>query len=258
MIPVDVNQKNVLQWLYFGLLEAWRILLATLRREGSRELGVARAVERDARAGDPDSVLAVMDTYAENHRFLMNVGVEKGEVLARTLEATGASRVLELGAYCGYSAVLIGRHLARTGGELVSLEVSSANAAVARRVVAHAGLSHVVDIRVGPAARLIPTLMGPFDVVFIDHWKDDYLSDLHRIEDADLLRPGSRIVADNVGVFGRALRSYLEYVRTSAHLRSSHHALPMEYNADIGDGVEVTVWNEVSFPRAVPSSVAAR
>ncbi len=108
MIPITIHRRNAFQWLLFGLLELRRIIVAFFTRSGSREEEVIRCVEERAVPGNPDSVLATMDAFARERRFLMNVGEEKGEILLDTLSSSGATRALELGAYCGYSAVLMG------------------------------------------------------------------------------------------------------------------------------------------------------
>ena len=242
MIPITLDRHNSVHWLKFGSTELWRVIKALVVGAQGRELAVTRHVERTARKGDPESVIASMDAFAKERRFLMNVGAEKGDILVDQLVSVRANRVLELGAYCGYSAVLMGARLKRTGGQLISLEASERNAELARRVVDHAGLSSVVDIQVGSASDLIKGLDGAFDAVFIDHWKDDYLSDLRQLEELNLLRPGARIVADNVGIFSKTLEPYLDYVRTSKHMESEHFPTRMEYSEDIADGVEVSIW----------------
>jgi len=242
MVPITLNRQNIFQWVLFGLLEVWRVLRSLVKRSGTREEEVTREVERDAIRNDPGSVLRVMDEFALSRRFLMNVGEEKGALLRRTLKNSRASRVLEMGAYCGYSAVLMGEELQKWGGELVSLEIDGEKAALARRVVDHAGLTDLVSIHVGSAAKGIGALEGQFDLVFIDHWKDDYLPDLKRLEERGLLSPGAIIVADNVGIFSNTLQDYLSYVRKSGRYKSDYYPLPMEYNHSIEDGVEVSVW----------------
>ena len=249
MIPISLNRRNAFQWLIFGLQEAWRVLCALIFRSASRELEVTRLVERTATPGDPQSVLEVMDRFAQEKRFLMNVGVEKGRVLREAVSVNGAERILELGAYCGYSAVLMGAELRKVGGALISIEANPANAALARRVVGHAGLEDVVDIRVDTAAEGISKLKSKFDLVFIDHWKGEYLSDLQRLENLGLLEEGAIIVADNVGIFSDTLVDYLDYVRDSPHFSSTHYPLPMEYNEAIEDGVEVSIW--CSTPQSI-------
>ncbi len=242
MAPITINRENVFQWLLFGLVEAWRVLRAVFTGRGGRVAAVARYVEENATKGDAESALEAIDAFSYKERFLMNVGDEKGAILLNELDDCKALRVLELGAYCGYSAVLMGKELAKRGGTLLSLESSPRNAKMAARVVAHAGLAETVEFRVGKASEEIGALEGPFDLVFIDHWKDDYLSDLHRLESHGLLRPGSRIVADNVGIFSTSLQPYLSYVRNSEHMESKHYPTRMEYNDTIADGVEVSVW----------------
>jgi len=249
MIPVTLTRRHLFQWLFFAVLEIWRSLVAFIFRTGSREREVTQQVEEHAEFGNPESVLAVMDQFAKRKRFLMNVGIEKGELLRGSVADSGARRVLELGAYCGYSAVLIGAVLREVGGQLISLEANPENAALAQRVVCHAGLNDIVEIRVCTAAEGIPKLGEGFDLVFIDHLKDEYLSDLRRLEAAGLLNDGAIIVADNVGIFSGTLVEYLDYVRNSTHFSSAYYPLPMEYNAAIEDGVEISVWRapEVSM-----------
>jgi catechol O-methyltransferase len=148
--------------------------------------------------------------------------------------------VLELGAYCGYSATLIGRYLAACNGKLTSIEISSRHVAVARQIVAHAGLSGQVEFRKGTLASELHHLQGPFDGVLLDHWKDEYLPDLKRLEDNRLIRSGTVVVADNVGFF--SVPEYLDYVRTSGRYRSRFEEAPVEYNEKLRDGVEISVF----------------
>src|SRR5262249_61663499 len=111
-------------------------------------------------------------------------------------------RVLELGAYVGYSARRIARKLP-PGGRLYSVEFSPANAELARRVVDHAGAQDRVTIipgYLGDGGATIERLnsaLGPgqLDVVFIDHAKEEYLPDLERITTAGWLPPEGVAVA---------------------------------------------------------------
>jgi predicted O-methyltransferase YrrM len=108
------------------------------------------------------------------------------EVLAR---ATGARRVLELGTLEGYSTAWLARALP-ADGELVTIEV---DAAAARERLA--GVPQVTVLE-GRALDVLPTLRGPFDLVFLDADKrsnPEYLPWALRLG-----RPGTLIVADNV------------------------------------------------------------
>ena len=198
------------------------------------------AARKHATPGDPDSVLAALDDFGRNTAFLMNVGDRKGEILDEELRKARPNLALEIGAYCGYSAVRIARLLREWRGRLVSIEVSAECVEVARQMVALAGLSNVVEFRHGAAEDIIPMLSIPFDFVFIDHWKDLYLPDLRRLEDRLLLRPGTVIVADNVTFLGTT--DYLEHVRTCGRYDSTYRESTLEYHDDIVDALEVSVF----------------
>ena len=203
-------------------------------------LRVRDFVAEHAKRGDPADVLQTMDRFAVERRFLMNIGPAKGPLVRELFDKLPAdARVLELGAFCGYSSILFANTLG-PGGRVVSLEVNEASVEGARDNVEFAGLAERVDIQHGSAADVIPTLTGPFDLVFLDHWKDLYLADLQAIEAHGLLRPGSVVVADNVGpLFGAA--EYLDYVRDCGHYDSEHREATLEYSS-IPDAVEVSVY----------------
>lgn len=119
----------------------------------------------------------------------------QGKLLHLLARTAGARTILELGTLAGYSTIWLARALP-AGGRLVTLERNTAYAEAARRNLARAGLDAVVDLRVGPALGTLPTLSGPFDLVFLDADKrsnDEYLDWALRLS-----RPGTVIVADNV------------------------------------------------------------
>lgn len=112
-----------LRALPFALKEGWRYLRATVRREPDRREAALAFARRTAKAGDPDSVLAALDRFAREDRFLMNVGPEKGLLLDEELAKIGPNaRVLELGSFVGYSAILMARRL--SDGEASSRSTS--------------------------------------------------------------------------------------------------------------------------------------
>jgi predicted O-methyltransferase YrrM len=129
-----------------------------------------------------------------------------GKLLHLLARATGARRILEVGTLGGYSTIWLGRALP-AGGRLISLEAVDKHAEVARSNVAAAGLSEVVDIRIGPALEALPKLAAeqgdPFDLIFIDADKENnpaYFDWAIR-----LARPGSMIIVDNVVRDGKVL-----------------------------------------------------
>lgn len=207
------------------------------KQRGRRALA---RVQQVATPGDPGSVLQVMDAFARDGNFMMNVGDEKGPLLADCVRQAGnAPRILELGCFCGYSAVLMAGRL-QDGGHLWSLEPDLESVAVARAIIAFAGLSDRVTVLPGKACDLIAGLTGPFDLVFLDHDKDAYQADMAAIIGAGLLRPGSIVFADNVGPVFRA-DQYLNWVRTHPGFTSTYHKSHVEY-LTVEDGVEISVW----------------
>ncbi|WP_100811481.1 MULTISPECIES: O-methyltransferase [unclassified Microbacterium] len=127
-----------------------------------------------------------------------------GKLLHLLARIAGARRVLEIGTLGGYSTIWLARALdepvrAGTGGCVVTIEAEAHNAAVARANLDAAGVGERVDIRVGRAADVLPTLVGtePFDLVFIDADKESNTTYLDWA--AKLGRPGTVIVLDNIG-----------------------------------------------------------
>lgn len=128
-----------------------------------------------------------------------DVAPNQGKMLYLLARMIGARRILEIGTLGGYSTIWLARALA-PGGRVVTLEADPKHAEVARGNIARAGLSRLVDLRVGLALDCLQNLEGeavePFDLVFIDADKPNnpaYLSWALRFT-----RPGSLIVGDNV------------------------------------------------------------
>ena len=69
---------------------------------------------------------------------MINVGDEKGEILDAAIRRAAPQKLLELGTYCGYSALRTARVMP-AGAHLYSLEFNADNAAIARRILDHAG-----------------------------------------------------------------------------------------------------------------------
>jgi len=226
--------------LWFALKNAGPLLIDKVRGVAPLPIRVRDHVAANARSGDAEDVLRTMDDFARNVRFLMNVGPDKGPLLQELVTKLAEdARVLELGSFCGYSAILLAGMLGARG-TITSIEKHPAAVEATRDNVKHAGLSDRVTVIHGASAEIIPTLEGPFDLIFLDHWKDLYLPDLQSIERHGLLRSGGIVVADNVGeVFGAA--PYLEYVRGCGRYDSENRPATVEYS-QIPDAVEISVY----------------
>lgn len=127
----------------------------------------------------------------------IDVSPLQGQFLHLLARMMGARRILEIGTLGGYSTICMARAVGE-GGRVITLEAVPEHADVARRNIARAGLADVVDLRLGLAIDILPTLAGeaPFDLIFIDADKPsnpDYLTWALRLS-----RIGTVIVGDNV------------------------------------------------------------
>src|SRR5262245_28433665 len=175
---------------------------------------------------------------------MMNVGDEKGEILDRAVQCARPRRLLELGTYCGYSALRMARVMP-ADARLHSIEFSEANAGVARRIWSHAGIADratVVVGSLGDGGRTIARLEaehsftgGSVDFVFVDHDKAAYLPDLELILGRGWLHAGSIVVADNVKVPGAPeYRAYMK-AQEGRSWRTVEHETHLEYQSLLKD-----------------------
>jgi len=203
----------------------------------------------NAKQSDPDSILKAMDDFAKNKRFLMNIGNEKGLLLTEELKKLGKNiLILELGCFCGYSAILMAKNLGNAG-KVVSLEVNRTYAKNASEIINFAGLKDKITIIEGSSDKIIGTLRYRFDLVLLDHWKNLYRRDLIAIEKRGLLKNGTIIFADNVGKFISALvgkrgesDNYLDYVRNNNKYQNKNIKTFLEYSK-AEDEVEISTYS---------------
>lgn len=227
-----------LQALPFALKEAFRYVRASVLREPDRREAALEFARRIARPGDSASVLAALDRFAREDRFLMNVGPEKGLLLVEELGKIGPNaRVLELGSFVGYSAILMARQLS-DAGRIISIDVSPESSEVSRAMASLAGVEKRIEFLTGSANDRLDALEGPFDLVFLDHWKDLYKPDTEKILARGLLKDGGVIVADNLGpMFGD--NPYLAWMQARPDFESRYVEGHVEYQT-IEDGALVS------------------
>jgi len=144
-----------------------------------------------------DVMRATLETNVAENLPPIAVTPPQGKLLNLLARACGAKRILEIGTLGAYSTIWLARAL-KPGGHLITLEIDLHHAEVARRNLAHAGMSDRVEVRVGRAADLLDAMQGvvePFDFVFIDADKASY--DTYYELALALLRPGGLVVIDN-------------------------------------------------------------
>jgi len=147
-----------------------------------------------------DTVLdAVRDDLIKEKLPPISVSPSQGKLLYVLAKAMGARHILELGTLGGYSTIWLARALP-PGGGVITIELETRHADIARRNLERANVMDRVDLRVGSCLDVLPALAaegkGPFDFIFIDADKDNYAEYLDW--SVKLSRPGTFIFADNV------------------------------------------------------------
>lgn len=237
-----------LRWSFWRMALNMKHLLTEWQVGDGREARLADYVVARARKGDPADAIRVIDEYCYTQSFMINVGDEKGQILDQAVMRARPGRVLELGTYCGYSALRMA--VAAPVARIVSIEFNQANAEIARRILEHAGVGGRVTVVVGTlgdGGKTVEELRnkhgfgpGSVDLVFLDHDKNAYLPDLQLIQRERWLRPGALVVADNVKVPGAP--QYRAYMKKNEGTlwHTIEHETHVEYQSVIKDLVLVS------------------
>jgi len=162
----------------------------------------------------------------------LNVPYEDGKVLYDIIVKNNYRSALEIGTSTGHSTVWMAWALSKTGGKLVTVEIDETRQKEAISNLEKAGLSHLVDFRLGDAHEIVKEVPGPFDFVFSDadkFWYVQYFKDV----DPKLIKGGC-FTAHNVLQGQRGIAEYLDYVKslsgyTTTIDRSSSSGIAISY-----------------------------
>jgi caffeoyl-CoA O-methyltransferase len=158
-----------------------------------------------------------------------NLERDTGRWLVLLARATDAREVLEIGSSNGVSTIWLAAAARLNGGKVTGTEILPERAADANRNLADAGLDAVARVVAGDARTTVASLPGPFDIVFIDAEKDDYVDHFQAV--ADRVGPGGLILADNV--ISHDLSEYQAMLRSRSDVET--------VTIPIGRGVEFTL-----------------
>ena len=129
-------------------------------------------------------------------------GQLEGTLLQVLVASLGAKRVLEIGMFTGFSALMMAAALP-DDGTLITCDVNPQAIAFAKRYFARSPHGKKIEVREGPALETLKTLRGPFDFVFIDADKPNYVNYYEAA--LALLAPNGVIAVDNVLWSGNVL-----------------------------------------------------
>ena len=151
---------------------------------------------------DPLLQALAQDTQANTKWPQMQTGHVEGSFLRMLVQVSKARRVLEIGTFTGYSALSMAMGLPEDG-RVITCDVDPEATATARRYWEKSGQGAKIELRLGPALETIESLEGPFDFVFIDADKENYVNYWEAV--LPKVRQGGLIAVDNVLWSGRVL-----------------------------------------------------
>jgi len=175
---------------------------------------------------------------------LPSIGPIKGKIVSDIIKKHKPTTILEIGTLHGYSAILMAGLLS-DDGKLITIEIDKNLAEIARTNMAKAGLSHKIKVICDNGLDVIPRLTGyRFDLIFLDATKCEYLLYLRLLEEKNLMKRHSVVVADNVILYESEMKDYLEYVRNSGRYKSQTTETTLEFNKNVKDALEISLRSE--------------
>jgi len=148
---------------------------------------------------EPEILTQLRTETAQHPYAMMQISPEQGQLMAWLIQLMGAKKVLEIGTFTGYSALVMALALPETG-KIITCDINETDTAIAQRYWQKAGVNHKIDLRLAPALDTLEQLLqteaaNHFDFVFIDADKLNY--DAYYENALQLLRVGGVIAIDN-------------------------------------------------------------
>jgi predicted O-methyltransferase YrrM len=171
-------------------------------------------------AGQADAqALDRLGWMPKNQTGMLNVNSNEGAFLRDQVIKVKAKHALEVGTSNGYSSIWIALGVRQSGGHLTTLEIDPVKVKLATENFRIVGVDSLITLMPGDALKTIPTLKGPFEFVFIDAWKQDYVKYLDMV--LPLVPPGGVIMAHNVTDLRSQLLDFIERVKTDPRLKTT-------------------------------------
>ena len=133
----------------------------------------------------------------------MMSGDSVGNFLKFIVKTNKCKRILEIGTFTGYSALMLASELPKEG-ELITCDINSETSNIAKKYWAKSSHGKKIKLKLGPAIETMEILTGKFDLIFIDADKNNYLN--YYKKSKELINENGIIIIDNVLWSGRVLK----------------------------------------------------
>ncbi len=147
------------------------------------------------------------ETYQKVLVPRMLSGHIQGRVLSMLSHMIKPKCILEIGTYTGYSAICLAEGL-QPGGRLITIDINEELEDMVNAYISEAKMIDCIDVKIGNAIEIIPTIKSVFDLVFIDADKTNYSNYFDLI--IDQVSSGGYIIADNVLWSGKVVKEITE------------------------------------------------
>jgi len=233
------------------------------------QCGLADHIKSFNEIDSANAILRSIDVYCLGKQWMYHVGKEKGVILKDFLNkciinhTTTTSQqtpfvMVELGSYCGYSAILLAKAVRELypnldNFHLYSLEKCEKFARIATKMIQLAKLDKYISIIIPYKQSLTKTLrdhtISKINYLLFDHDKNLYLKNLQELEREGFITKGTYVAADNV-IISPQLQKYRNYVAKLANnkkkiVSTSLVEQKLEYSEsqqDLKDGLELTIY----------------
>lgn len=184
-----------------------KILLTSITALGLGAMLTATAQVADSGRMTPEA----REEFLRNFKRIgLNTTPGDAMMLRILVQTAHAQRGVEVGTATGFGALHMGIAFERNGGHLYTIDIDPQMVATARANLQRAGLEKSVTVLEGDALKVLPTLDGAFDFVFLDALKQDYLKYFQLVERK--LKRGALVVADNVIRSADQMRDFLDFM----------------------------------------------
>jgi len=167
---------------------------------------ISKDLEAYASAHSSKEPKLLTQLWRETHLKVLSPGMLSGHIQGRFLSMVShmvhPDKILEIGTFTGYSAICLAEGLTEKG-ILHTIEVNHELVDIIERYFKESGYNEKLKLHIGDAKQVISTLEGPFDLVFIDADKENYVNYYNLI--FDNVRTGGIIIADNTLWHGNVL-----------------------------------------------------